>query len=448
MARDPFRQLAVIRNASGRGKIINDCYRLMYKEALWLKVFQHITGREPDREDRKDIARIIDELRNETFRFQKICCYKQHLLLRQLVLEVIRLILAAVFEPVFIRSQRGNNFFRILQNVKEEFSQVTWCINGKIKNWSPQDVRCRLKEIIARKIDDRRFLLLIDGVLKSYHLDQRERMHTKKKGRFASLSALFFNIYFHELDCQLQEIQKEEQPVVFTNSSSYRNVQEETFVYIRWKEQFLIGVFGRKKDAQNIKAWLESWLIEKLHLLPKQISLQVTHLEKPVIFYDYTIRHCPVARKNGKRVIRLEIPLQIIHEVARNNGYGVLDRFQAKERGFLIHKSEQEIIATYNEELLAFARYYHLADNLHVLAPLYYLAKKSMLKTIAQKRRTTVKKVLAQFMEKRGNTLYFRPAHSHDSREWYPFIPLESLKKKKWLFYIDTYGRAGENKYR
>lgn len=450
MAQDPFRQLAVIRNASRKGKRIHDCYRLMYKEALWIQAFLNITGTVPDDEDRKQITRLITRLRDESFRFGNMHENEQSPFFPQehLVGEVIRMILVAVFEPVLRQVQPEQNFQRILLKIKSEFSGVTWCMQGIVKDWSPESIRFRFNELFARKIADRRFLLLLDGLLKTNFPSKWDGFRHNKKERSCKLYSLLMNLYFHKFDCFFHRLQTGSRDGIRDHFSQEPEekmlsiIEGKKLVYVRHKQQFLIGLEGRKQEARLLQEFLELWLSQHLFLASGQLAFAISHLEKPVLFFGYAIRQSRLAQRSGNKIIRLEIPRDNIKDFARKKGYGLLDRFHAKERGRLVHQSEREILAVYNRELLAFTRYYCLADNFHAIKPLYYLAKKSMLKTIAQKRSTSVKTVLEKLMVERNHTLYLRHGDHHGRPELYPFISLKALKKmqKNFSFNIDTYG--------
>ena len=450
MAQDPFRQLAVIGDAVERGKLVQDCYRLFYKEALWIEAFKNMTGKTPDEYDLQLISRLIIRFRNGTFRFGKYHKRKKEdgSIEEQLVLEMILFILNTVFAPLFFKLQMNRPLPEVLKTVKNEFSHVTWCIKGIIKNWSPESSRTRLMKTFSKKFADRRFLLLLDGLLKSGLLIKKEGSFFYRKKQFRQLQSLFFNIFFHDCDHIFQDLQNDRYKEVclgdHTNKKFVAKILSLTdrkeLVYIRYGREFLIGLQGKKSDARAFKEALKNWLLVQFQLENSQVDLFLTDLKRPVIFSGYAIRHHPMAKSSRGKIVRLEIPKQYLIDFARKKGYGVLDYFQAKERGMLIHRSEREIIDIYNRELFAIARYYRYADNFHVITPLYYLAKKSMLKTIAQKRSMSIKKLIKKLMVVRNQTLYLQQLNREGHPELFPFVSLTSLKKLKKNFSknIDT----------
>jgi hypothetical protein len=71
----------------------------------------------------------------------------------------------------------------------------------------------------------------------------------------------------------------------------------------------------------------------------------------------------------------------------------------------MIHLSELEILMTYNAEIRGFLGYYALADNAtSVVSSILWLTTTSFLKTVAAKRRSTLKKVAKSL--KRGPSRY------------------------------------------
>lgn len=443
MAQDPFRQLAVIGDAVERGKLVQDCYRLFYKEALWIEAFKNITGKAPDEYDLQLISRLIICFRNGAFRFGKSHQRKneEYSIEDQLVVEMILFILTNVFAPLFLELQVNRPLPEVLNTVKTEFPHMTWCMKGIVKNWSLESSRTRLMKTFAEKFADRRFLLLLNGLLKSGLFTKKEGNLFYRKEQFRRLRSLFFNIYFHDCDHIFRILQNGKNKVICLGDHTKEFIEKilsltdgKELVYIRYGREFIIGLQGKKADAKAFKEVLENWLLYQFHLGNSQLDLCLTDLKRPVLFSGYAIRHYPMTKSSGETIIRLEIPKQSLVDFARKKGYGVLDCFQAKERGMLIHRSEREIIDIYNRELLAFARYYRYADNFHAITPLYYLAKKSMLKTLAQKRSISIKKLIRKSMVVRDQTLYLQQMNREGHPELFPFVSLASLKKLKKNF--------------
>ena len=99
---------------------------------------------------------------------------------------------------------------------------------------------------------------------------------------------------------------------------------------------------------------------------------------------------------------------------------------KATHRTGLLQKQETEILTIYNKELESFANYYKLANNFHTLNRLFYLAKSSFIKTIANKRKSTARKVVRSMkINNRQGTLCLIK-----NNKVYSFIRLKDVRKR------------------
>ena len=64
---------------------------------------------------------------------------------------------------------------------------------------------------------------------------------------------------------------------------------------------------------------------------------------------------------------------------------------------YLVHNDDLEMIRTYNAEIIGFYNYYRLASNVHVLQSFRQTMKYSMIKTYANKYKSTVSKIINKF---------------------------------------------------
>src|SRR5690606_39168803 len=70
--------------------------------------------------------------------------------------------------------------------------------------------------------------------------------------------------------------------------------------YVRYCDDFLIGIIGSKAEARETKAWLSAYLQQELHLELSEEKTMITHAEKRVRFLGYDIK-----RGDGKRRIKV-----------------------------------------------------------------------------------------------------------------------------------------------
>lgn len=387
MAIHPFLQLNAIKNVSQANKRVKDCYRLFYHKEIWMHALRNVKPDFSHHPHQKQYLPIIDllieQMKQGSFRFSQPASmslfnepWKErtfHIKRFQdlLVQEVMRMILKSVYEPVCSPDSHGfrdrSSAFTALLQIKKRWQGVTWIVTGCVDNFFTQMNRVTLLQCIAQKINDRRFLLLIHNALTT---------PTTNNGKFLRL---FMHIYLHELDRFVE---------------SQMKVRFYHLQYVRYHNHFILGLNHSKQEAIKIFQRFKAFLHEKLslHLKP----MKVTHIEKGIPFLHY---HVKWNKRSGDRMrhpsykqVQLEIPLGKMKKFARQKGYGNLDTLKSMHRKQLLNQTEMQILQTYNRELQKFTNMYKLASNNQDLRKLFYLAESSFLKTIAAKRKSTVKK--------------------------------------------------------
>lgn len=365
MAKDPFHQLAIIRKASHSGRIIRDCYRLMYHRQIWEAAYANLNKQKQMTtvQFEADIELLMKQLRIGSFRLSDSNEQK-----KLLVQEVIRLILESIFEPIFLENTaifiRENNFHQALITIKNTWFRNNWCMKIEIKELLDLN-QSLLMDQFKKKIKDHRFIHLIHHAL---HLDIFQDTQNP-------LRLLCMEIQLHTLDF-----------FIFQQQHHAENIQ-----YLRWKQMLYIGTAGSKQTIYTIQKNLQNFLRRELNIDVNDASIYIHHLEKPTAFGAYTFRRQKQTNRN-LNIIKLEIPANLLKLLVRKHRYGNLESFTMKSRTNLIHKSEIEILKIYNQELIEIANYYRFANNYPHLGKLFYLAEGSFIKTIAQKRKITFKK--------------------------------------------------------
>ena len=184
----------------------------------------------------------------------------------------------------------------------------------------------------------------------------------------------------------------------------------------RYADDFVIGVIGSKKDAEEIKEDVKIFLQEKLHLEMSEEKTKVTHSSKPVRYlgYDFKVIHSKNMKrcKNGdmKRVWYGKVFLYMPKEkwikkamergaiqVKRNNDTGK-EMWRPMPRKDLMNRNDTEIVSTFNAEIRGLYNFYRIAENVGALHKYYYMVRYSMLKTLAAKHRTNVSVIKKRHM--------------------------------------------------
>lgn len=488
MAENPFGQLDVIRKASTDGRMITDCYRLMYKKDLWMKAYIKLypnpsnltkgtSNQTIDGFSLQKIDEIIKELKEGNFRFSPVrrvyipkANGKQRPLgvpnfKDKLVQEVIRMILENVYESTFSINSHGFrpnlSCLTALSQIKNTWKGLTWCIEGDIKGFFDNIDHKIMISILRKKIDDHRFLLLIHNALQCGVIENWKLQHTYSgTSQGGIVSPILANIYLNEFDIFMNEfIKKFDKGKIRSRNPEYSNlrtkisrtsqlvknqdIQEKStewtnrselvnyiktnkrllheihsvdpmddnyrrMKYVRYTDDFVIGIAGTKEEAENIKLNIGRFLSKKLNLKLSEEKTLITHLNNKVGFLGYEFSSWnqlkikkvkyknhknPLVKRTLSGAIKLEIPDKRIKAFAISNGYGNLDNLKITHRSKLINNSELEILYTFNAELRGFSNYYKIANNYHHLSKLFYIAEGSFLKTLANKRQSTVAKV-------------------------------------------------------
>ncbi|WP_330948655.1 group II intron reverse transcriptase/maturase [Virgibacillus sp. MG-45] len=415
MAKNPFHQLNVIREASRKGYIITDCYRLMYHKALWLKVHENLYGIK-ESSKRFDfpymlkIDGLIEKLKAGIFRFsavnncvklkvnKKTAVLNEVMWENELVGEGIRIILTNVYDPLFSEhahgSRSGSGRHTALSSIKNNWKELNWCLKGEITALHDHLTPAKVVQSIAKKINDRRFLLLIHNAVANGVLKQSKAPANFGRSIYnKKLYLLLTDIFLRQFDCFIEN--------QFLKREMKQSNNALEMEYVRYHNHFVIGIAAHKYFSKNTSETIHHYLEKKLCI---PANLQIIHFDKSIPFLGFHLRReqnkgqmkkqHPIKKKNTTQSIRLEIPQKKLQEAANKHNYGDLMRYKCTHRPNLINKSEVTILRMYNKELYEIAAYYRLADNFHQLDGFFYFAQCSFIKTLAHKRRTTFRKVI------------------------------------------------------
>ena len=218
--------------------------------------------------------------------------------------------------------------------------------------------------------------------------------------------------------------------------------------YIRYADDFLIGVIGSKGDAEQIKQDVGCFIREKLHLEMSREKTLITHGHDFAKFlgYEVTIAKGEYNKKTKtgatRRVNNGKVLLYVPHDkwVKRLFSYNALKIKYDKQNGNkevwepvrrtrLLHLDDLEILNQYNTEIRGLYNYYRLANNVSVLNNFYYVMRYSMLKTFAGKYRTRISRIIRKYRKgkdfaveylqkngKVGQTLFYNKGFRRDTK--------------------------------
>lgn len=402
--------------------------------------------------------RTYVEKANGTMRPIGIPCFEDKVLQT-----VVKFILQAIYEPTFSNASHGfrpnRSCHTALLQVKAQVG-TRWWVEGDIRNFFDSMNHDTILRILSKRITDKRFLHLIGQFLKAGYIENWEYKKTYSgTPQGSNLSPILSNIYLNELDqMMIRKIADFKRGKIRTIRPEYKAIQRakrkakklarqtgdwteykalqkqllrtqpgdpldpnfRRLTYVRFADDFLIGVIGSKADAVAIKDWLAHYLQTELQLELSQEKTLITHVTKRVRFLGYDIKqwngkkilksHSKAygmrKRRTTRRHLAILMPRDKVQEFART--YGSTNTWRGNHRSNLVYLSELEIMHIYNREVRGFLNYYRIADNFtRIGSRVLWLCSNSFFRTLARKRQTTRKKVADSL--KRGPARYVIP---------------------------------------
>ena len=205
--------------------------------------------------------------------------------------------------------------------------------------------------------------------------------------------------------------------------------------YIRYADDFIIGVKGSKEDCQWIKSKLSEFIGQTLKMELSEEKTLITHSSECARFlgFDVRVRRCEKVKRNKKgtkaRTLNNHVELLVpfddkIHNFIFSKGIAIQKKdgkLFPVHRNSLLRLTDLEIVTVYNDELRGICNYYGIASNFCKLKYLSYLTEYSCLKTLAAKHKSKISKVVAMYKDGTG--------------EW--GIPYETKKKAKRRYFAN-----------
>ena len=387
----------------------------------------------------------------------------------KLVQEVVRMILESIYEPTFSNVSHGfrpgKSCHTALVKIQNTFTGAKWFVEGDIQACFDSFDHHVLIEILRRRIKDEAFIGLMWKFLKAGYMEQW-KYHKTYTGtpQGSGISPILANIYLNELDKYMEEYKQEFSRPARTVNPAHRNMASRIFrykakndkvwntlgaeeqkkrarilrqmraeqrnlpthplretsykslQYVRYADDFLVGVVGSREDAERLKQDLAVFLKEKLGLTLSAEKTKITNTAQYARFLNYDIyvsRSQDIKRlKNGKRqrvyygVVKLRMPqekwaakLLELGAIRISKDVSGKERWKAMPRGKLMNRTDIEILSRYNAEVRGLYNYYSLAGNVSTLNHFSSLMKYSMLKTFGSKYRCQVRKIKERYVK-------------------------------------------------
>lgn len=377
----------------------------------------------------------------------------------KIVQSAMKIILEAVFEPNFadfshgFRPRRGTH--TAIFQARGLFTEVNWFIEADISkcfDTLPQDLMIRE---VRKRIDDQTFIDLIYKSFKAGYIDSTRAFKIPQvgsplpEGVGSIISPILCNILFNLLDEWLIEYsdnfsrgtRKKSNPVYtkFIRGMKNRRPSEKkstrTYIhqnkirpligadpnfkrmrYIRYADDFIIGICGSAQDCLKIKNDMATFLKDKLGL---ELSLAKTLITSAIgnkaHFLGFDISITPYSKRRLAWSKRSDGTMRLTAQTSRPQLLAPIKKIVAKLEskayckngqngtptrvGRLIHMSLPMIINHYLAIGRGILNYYSCADNFTRLkARVTYILKYSCALTFASKLKLiTAKKVFSKY---------------------------------------------------
>lgn len=399
----------------------------------------------------------------------------------KLVQEVVRMILESIYEPTFQNSSHGfrpkRSCHTALQYIKRNYTGVKWFVEGDIKGCFDNVDHHVLVRILRRRIKDEYFISLIWKFLKAGYMEDWVYHNTYSGTPQGSLiSPILANIYLNELDVFMAKyaesfncgkgrkinpaykmpldvrrgkqewlkrnsakISEEKRQKVMAEIRELNNylstvpysdpmdTEYKRVVYVRYADDFLIGVIGSKEDAKQVKTDVGEFIKEQLHLEMSPEKTLITHGNDFARFLGYLVtvsrEQNRTRTKNGftRRTYVGKVKLYVPKEkwlnrllsygalkISYDKAHGNKEVWEPVRRPGLIRLDDIEILNQYNAEVRGMYNYYRLANNATVLNAFVYVMKYSMYKTFAGKYRTSMRKIIRKYCRNKDFTVSYQ----------------------------------------
>ncbi len=383
----------------------------------------------------------------------------------KIVQKVIAIVLEAIYDngtaAHFHESSHGFRRGRGTHTALQEISRWTgadWFIEGDIKSYFDKVNHKRLEEILSKKIDDKQFFDLYWKAVRAEYVDLvagKREIGNIAVPQGGVLSPILSNIYLHELDCFVQGIKEQEEakniPVVIDNprykevhnsisnkrqtikrtrneekkaqllaevqslekiraSLPSKNTNFDTFQlwYCRYADDFVIGIRGSRKAAEEVLAKVKTFLKDDLYLELNDEKTLVTDVKKKrAHFLGAEIRSLTSRTHHGKKTTRnyaggkrkVRVPsgkmiiLAPIEKIVKKlEDQGICKVINFANRNIIpqrktawVNLPEHHIVLKYNQVWIGLLNYYSFAWNRSQLNLIQYLLLHSLACTLMNK---------------------------------------------------------------
>ena len=342
----------------------------------------------------------------------------------KIVMEGMRFLLELIYEPEFSeksygwRSKRG--CFTALGQIKIHFGGTRWFIEGDVSQQFSTINHKILAEILSEKIKDQPFIDLVFKYIKvgfGKRLDEIQPMNTGII-QGGNLSTMLANIYMNMFDQWMEKelmprfnkgIRRKANPeytrMICEGKAMNKMIQtglgdDDQFKrirYVRYADDFLVGVIGSKKDCESLRDEIKRFLADRLKLI---LNIEKTKISHAVLdsakFLGHRIHMTELTKMplkyNSEGVLTRRSPRLVQDAPLKEVVQKLIEKGFAKgegqpcRNGKFVNLGLPEIIEHYKSIETGIRQFYAGANNQHRLSGrVHYILKYSCALTIASK---------------------------------------------------------------
>lgn len=397
----------------------------------------------------------------------------------KLVQEVIRILLELIYEQNFSEDSHGfrpnRSCHTALRQMSQKWKGIKWVIDMDISGFYDNIDHQKMIAVLEKKIDDKKFIDLIRLLLKAGYLENWTFNATHSGTPQGGIcSPILANIYLDELDkfisskagefdkgecrrpnlahsrlkknrqarrrklrlleqfggnpAEIEKLETEikamdeamkKLPSLDPNDENYRRLH-----YLRYADDFVVGVIGSREDAVAISKSVEQFVNNELKLQISSEKSGIRHIGKGFDFLGYHVslrvgnqrlkrskygqdrfgNNVYAVRRTLHSQLQFQVPKERVWEFCKARGY--LKENRPTNRPELLNLSDYEIVSVFNSEMRGFANYYALAPkrNLYIME---WAGLMCLYKTLANKYKTSTKRVRGKLKHGDEHVLFY-----------------------------------------
>lgn len=395
----------------------------------------------------------------------------------KIVQEGMRVLLECIFDGKFRKSSHafrpGRGCHTALNQIRLEFKTSNWFIEGDIEQQYPSIDHNILINILREYIQDEPFIDLVYKYMRVGYGEKPEDIIPMKIGlaQGGLISPILSNIYMHPFDEWMEDIlipkytkgkRKRANPEYTKMLRQHGRAVDKLIMsgmandesfgrmhYVRYVDDFLIGMMGSKETCRKIREEIKIFLEERLSMTLNTDKTNITHATtEKALFLGYDISCTPkskmaIAYNSRGRLTRkttrtiINAPVKRVVERLRLKGYA-RKKNQPTRCGRYINMDLWNIVNSYKTIERGILNYYSMANNYGRLAArVHYILKYSCALTISSKMKL---RTMRGAFKRYGRNLTIRVGDKSIS---YPSIsykrPRKMLKRPEEHFDFEKY---------